>query len=267
MSGAVNVELQKGTLIATGEFANLLSFFKHFPDIIANAHSYAIDWYGESILRPTYSKNPLGFKQSYEYSQSSFHPLSIQPPSVYHQSPFDDDELSLAPMVWIEQPFGVTGDSVVQTTIDTAQYVGKVELNVAIAVAKTEIGLFNYVWNVAAQGGQCVVSAFNSANSLGVSLTTGPYTAIQHLNQGLVRPMESPFPADSGSTASNTPAMVWLPIQFPAYAVAMTFDFELSGDPVNDVLVCGIDTNNLFSIQAKYIPTNHSSASRLMRIS
>ena len=47
----------------------------------------------------------------------------------------------------------------------------------------------------------------------------------------------------------------------------MTFDFALSGDPVNDVLVCGIDTNNLFSISAKYIPTNQFSASRLIDVS
>jgi len=47
----------------------------------------------------------------------------------------------------------------------------------------------------------------------------------------------------------------------------MAFDFIMEGEPVNDVLVCGIGTNNLFSLAAKYIPTNAMSASRLIDVS
>ena len=47
----------------------------------------------------------------------------------------------------------------------------------------------------------------------------------------------------------------------------MAFDFSVSGDPVDDSLVCGIGTNNLFSLSAKYIPTNTISASRLVDVS
>ncbi len=47
----------------------------------------------------------------------------------------------------------------------------------------------------------------------------------------------------------------------------MTFDFALSGDPVDDVLISGIGTNYLFSISAKYIPTNQFSASRMIDVS
>ena len=46
----------------------------------------------------------------------------------------------------------------------------------------------------------------------------------------------------------------------------MAFDFTAEGNPVNDVLVCGIGTNNLFSLEAKYIPTNAMSASRLIDV-
>jgi hypothetical protein len=255
---AVNVILQKGPLVAVID--NPLG-------ILPDAHSYPIDWYKMSILTPLDANNPLGFKRSYEYAPSGFPPTDFQAGSIYHQSPWNYDELALEPMPLIEQPFGALGDNVVQTTVDTVQYTGGVVVNAADSTWNAATGLFNYVWNATAQGGQTLINDFNSPNSLGVSLTTGPYTAIQQLNRGLVRPMGSPSPADSGGTASNTPAMVWLPIQFPAHAVAMTFDFALSGDPVNDVLVCGIDTNNLFSIQAKYIPTNQFSASRLINVS
>jgi len=41
----------------------------------------------------------------------------------------------------------------------------------------------------------------------------------------------------------------------------------LQGDPVDDVLMFGIGQSNLFSLQAKYIPTNTVSASRLIDVS
>jgi hypothetical protein len=70
-----------------------------------------------------------------------------------------------------------------------------------------------------------------------------------------------------GNSGSGSPPMAWLPIQFPANATAMAFDFMVEGDPVEDVLVCGIGTNNLFSLEAKYIPTNGVSTSRLIDVS
>ena len=47
----------------------------------------------------------------------------------------------------------------------------------------------------------------------------------------------------------------------------MAFDFTVEGNPMDDVLVCGVGTNNLFSLEAKYIPTNTMSASRLIDVS
>ena len=60
--------------------------------------------------------------------------------------------------------------------------------------------------------------------------------------------------------------MAWVPLLIPTNAAAMAFDFTVTGNPQDDVLVCGIGTNNLFSVEAKYIPTNVASASRLMDV-
>ena len=68
-------------------------------------------------------------------------------------------------------------------------------------------------------------------------------------------------------SVSNTPAMAWLPVGIPGNTVAMAFDFIVSGDPKEDVLVCGIGETNLFSLEAKYVPTNSISASRLIDVS
>ena len=61
--------------------------------------------------------------------------------------------------------------------------------------------------------------------------------------------------------------MAWIPVQIPTNAMVMAFDFIVEGDPVDDVLVCGIGETNLFSLEAKYIPTNTISASRLIDVS
>jgi hypothetical protein len=94
------------------------------------------------------------------------------------------------------------------------------------------------------------------------TLTTAPPTTPSpQVRSNLPQPLGL-----SGNSASNTPAMVWLPLQIPTDAAAMAFDFTVSGDPVDDSLVCGIGTTNLFSLQAKYIPTNTVSASRLIDV-
>ena len=74
-----------------------------------------------------------------------------------------------------------------------------------------------------------------------------------------------PQPQDAGGDGS--PPMAWLPIQFPPNATALAFDFTVEGNPMDDALVCGVGTNNLFSLGAKYIPTNAISASRLIDVS
>jgi hypothetical protein len=61
--------------------------------------------------------------------------------------------------------------------------------------------------------------------------------------------------------------MAWIPLSIPSNSPAMAFDFIVSGPPAEDSLVCGIGETNLFSLQAKYIPTNAISASRLIDVS
>jgi hypothetical protein len=119
---------------------------------------------------------------------------------------------------------------------------------------------FDYVGGVAAQGGQTLVNLYDSA-VLQLRLHTTPPAQPKPLAL-----RGGPHPLDGGGT-SNSPPMAWLPIQFPSDATAMAFDFTVAGDPVDDVLVCGIGQSNLFSLEAKYIPTNTMSASRLIDVS
>ena len=229
LPSAVNVVLQKGILIVGP----------------IDSHSYPIDWYGMSINLPLDQYNPLGFKRSYEYAPSLFPPSDIQTGN-YHQSPFNDDELALEPATVVDS-LGPLPDVVLQGTIDTMLVTGEVTIQIVDTGKNKVFGFFNYVGGIAAQGGQAVLNVGDSA-ALELRFLTTPSP---------LSPVRSP----------HQPPMAWLPIQFPANATAMAFDFTVEGNPFDDVLVCGIGTNNLLSLEAKYIPTNTISASRLIDVS
>ena len=157
--------------------------------------------------------------------------------------------------------FGDGADAIVQGVVGPIQIVGEVSSEVRDAAAQAGEWVtqgFNYVGNTALQGGQSLVNLYDSA-VLRLQLQTTAPSGLMALSRG---PQPQGADGDSGS-----PPMAWLPIQIPENAMAMAFDFIMEGDPSNDVLVCGIETNNLFSLEAKYIPTNAMSASRLIDVS
>lgn len=239
------------------------------------AHSYPMSWYGLSIASPTYPDNPLGFKRSYEYSQlpgvSLPFPPSIaelSPGDAYHQTPGDANQLALEPLPpqnlfqLIVPLFGNGADTIVQGVVGPIQIVGEVSSEIRDAAAQAGEWVtqgFNYVGNAALEGGQSLVNLYNSGVLRLRLHTTSPGP------QNLMAARGGPVTAQ-GDGDSASPPMAWLPIQFPANATAMAFDFIMEGNPVEDVLVCGIGTNNLFSLEAKYIPTNAMSASRLIDV-
>lgn len=253
-SDAVNVNLQKGILTAVATSLNPLQ-------IADDSHSYPMDWYGTSIILPSDQYNPLGFKRSYEYAPSFFPPSDIETGSTYHQTPSSNDELALELATGVSS-LGLLPDTVVQTTVDTVKYTRGVTVQIVDTTQSAASSFFNFVSSVAAQGGQAVVNYYDSA-ALNLALTiTPPLLPLASQAQGKVHPL-----AGSNDNSSSTPPMAWLPIYFPTNAVAMAFDFMAEGNPADDALVCGVGTNNLFSLAAKYIPTNAFSASRLIAVS
>jgi hypothetical protein len=95
---------------------------------------------------------------------------------------------------------------------------------------------FNYAGNAASQGWQTVVNWAGSA-SLRLTLLTTPGSGRGPQLKG-----PQPRPQDDGPGGSNTEPMVWVPVLIPSSAVVAAFDFTVAGDPVDDVIVCGIGT-------------------------
>jgi hypothetical protein len=171
------------------------------------------------------------------------------------------DALALERWETFGQQLGTLANKVVQGTIGAIQTVGSVAVEIrdgAQAAEQWIVGGFNYAGNLALQGQQSLVSLFDSAVLRLRLQTTPPPLNLRSLTSGGSQPM---------NLGGSTQPMAWLPVQIPSNTMAMAFDFIVEGVPVNDLLVCGIGTNNLFSLEAKYIPTNTISASRLIDVS
>lgn len=270
--GAVNVLLQNGSI-----------YVNPF-----NLHSYSQHWYGHSIINPTDVNNPLGFQNSFEYAKKSSLPFSIMPPAELSDAYLQTsllDELELSPIPFglgvgvisaygtvvgggadiSSSLFGSVASAVVTGKDGAIQFAG--DVNTAIQDGTQQAGQIisqgvNYANGVAAQGGQVVVNIVDSSASLGLFLTSRLGLSGSFVKNNL-HSLETP----DGNDASSTSAMAWVPVQFPANVTGMAFDFTVSGDPIDDLLVCGVGTNNLFSLEAKYIPTNTLSASTLIDVS
>ncbi len=92
---------------------------------------------------------------------------------------------------------------------------------------------FNYLGTVAARGSQTLVNLFDSA-VLRLTLRTSPSpTSVPQVPTGSPGPRRKHGPDSPTSTA----AMAWAPLQIPANATGMAFDFIVVGDPVDDGLV------------------------------
>lgn len=237
----------------------------YFSDVKA-AHGYPVDWYSMSITNPFDVLNPLGFGQSYEFYLSIgdsflFPPTTFQPGTLFKQSS-DSDPLALV-RDFTGQLVSIGADIFFQGVNGTITVVGNVSATVESAAQSAGQSIeqgFNNTVSAAEQGLNSIVNVFNSS-VLKLNLTTGlwnPFT--QQSPRGLPQPLD-------GGGQNNTAAMAWLPIQIPTNALAMAFDFAVSGDPVDDVMECGINDTNLFSLAAKYIPTNTISTSQLLDVS
>jgi hypothetical protein len=260
LKGAVNINLQKSPYS--------LSDF-------ADTHSYPIEWYSNSIVNPTDPNNPLGFQRSYEYTAWAGTPTAF-PPSVHDtfllESDFEfwqdesySDQLALTTSPSGSVPHASLTVFGLQNTTGSIQIEGNVSATMQPnASTLDQLLMQNFASATESdaylQGAQ-IMRNVNSPAVLQLNLSTSPSLSPNLQAHGLAHPL------GLNDASSNAPPMAWLPIQFPSDAVAMAFDFTVSGDPVDDALVCGVVTNYLFTLQAKYISTNQFSISRLIDVS
>ena len=70
-----------------------------------------------------------------------------------------------------------------------------------------------------------------------------------------------------GSIHGVTSPYAWMTIQLPSDAGMLAFDFQVTGDPVDDCVVCAINNQNLFSLPLKFAPDAKTVSTDMMNIS
>ena len=88
------------------------------------------------------------------------------------------------------------------------------------------------------------------------------------------RLQSKPAPALAGFTdataaqiPAGVPAYMWMTVNVPANAGMMAFDFTVTGDPLNDRIVCAVNDQNVFSLAAKFVPDGVPGSSELIDVS
>lgn len=242
-------------------------------------HSYPWAWYTNSVANPT--RSVLGFYRSDEYRRLSGLPWASFSAFVadfpvgttsYCQTPLASDELALSPTA-----VGFGGTSLLDiSAFNQAQLeIQKIQKRDQVVAAVEDQAQAYWQWtesafnkaanaaaNAAANGVQSVYDVWKTS-TVGLTLTAGS----TKLNPQIQAHTIATLTTTSGDSQSTNGPMAWVSVVIPTNAIAMAFDFSIAGDPSNDVLVCGIDTNSLFLLEAKNIPGNDVSTSRLLEIS
>ena len=73
--------------------------------------------------------------------------------------------------------------------------------------------------------------------------------------------------APNGTGTGNTPAYAWIPLNVPANAVSMSFDFILQGSGNNDSFQVALNGTNVLSLETSLIQTNVTMNSGLIDVS
>lgn len=268
---AVNIVLQK---------AMLLELTEHdWYHAAIEAHSYPMGtWYMDTVG----SSKPImpGFGSSFEYNK--LHPAVTFPPSgtafvpgvAYRQVETSGDALDLevvtdldarlfypavsyAPEAVVKMAHSIS--DFIELPMEMKAIIGKrigdvlVEQTQELAVGISDA--MNRVVNGENNIWDGLVDLLNRP-SLRIQLKTSlppSYAGMSHVSDSTVR--------------TNMPAVVWLPVVFPANVSVLAFDFVLEGDGKDDALFFGINDTNLFTLATRFIPLGMTNTSRYLDVS
>ena len=264
----------------------------------ALSHEFPYEWYQRSIENPGGSR--LGFRYSFELlGEAAIFPIGRQyeDGALFAQDGLDPDPLAL---VQIRKPEGLLDNALLklgEVELGAAYVVGNLGLAAYQHGVQALETVVDFLGNAAAAAGRKFGNVLASVretifgnSSPPVNLPNGPIYlgeattpavlgipgyaggTLSQPSWGLkvdlqTQPPPPPVgPQSRGARTAdpaptNTPAYVWLPVQVPSNAVALVFDFTLSGDGASDRVVAGINASNLFSLAMQFIATNTAMSS------
>lgn len=255
---------------------------------LLSAHSYAYEWYGRTIL-PSGQHAAVGFGRAFE-AGGEF------PPSGSGLAPSDfwlQDLRTTSSLDLLARPLPKRG-----YTLNTilSNFAAGVKESVREGVTQTASAVgepFKMTvefWRdtgatIVHKGGQVTTSVVEKAgffwdasldyvadigNSLNPdSIINGAlYESVPRLNliTGMP-PAQNRELRGALGVAASTPAYAWINVDVPQMAGMMAFDFTVTGDPVDDRIVCAIGGENIFNLPARFAPDGSPVSTDMLDIS
>lgn len=225
---------------------------------LERAHQYAHEWYRQSV-QSSGAFPQIGFRSSHE-KLPDFPPVG---PGTSRGSVWFENTLSAEPL-----------DLTLETDLSVASKVANIGSSLYLrAGARTAIttGLDSYVTgiemfgdiggdailitgDVLASVGENLVNAYDSVRDKLSSIDPDIAFVGSIMNQGLVLKLKTDSASPRGSRDLAQAPQAWFPVEVPANAGFLVFDFSVSGDPGDDVIVCSVNNNNVFALPARLVP-------------
>ncbi len=237
---------------------------------LESAHAYSHQWYLNSIgASGTYPQ--IGFRSSYE-SSLTFPPSGTgkTPGSLWYENldttePLDlryvanpvphEAQLKLLSFLSVSagaQTGALVGDPILRGYEAGINWVGDLGGTVIVKTGQVTASVKEKIgngWDAALD----VVSTINPdvgflGNIVVPSLRLLLSTSMPGVSSRAARG------SFSSVSASASPPQAWVPLQIPADAAFLVFDFTVTGDPGEDQIVCAINEQNLLTLPARFAP-------------
>lgn len=247
----------------------------HGPLNLSLGHSYPQQWYQRSVEHPTLSQ--AGFRHSEEERRrnpvfsGAFPPGSpLVAGALFHQASLTRDELELEPVPWYEETecffpvfggaaFGIASRLAVETAI-----VGKDIIVETVRVSKNAVVTAYDVTTDALTAAYDYVGEKASAGAAAVWNVVTDFSLRLDLS-GQAKPGPGPQALFQGQPAEPT-AYGIVRLTVPAEADLFSFDYTVSGEAADGVVVFGIGTTNLFSQPQAVVPRDDRQTSPLFPV-
>jgi pimeloyl-ACP methyl ester carboxylesterase len=213
-------------------------------DEIVAFHGYPMTWYDDSITTPFGSS--LGFRRSFEENGLTPPPAT----NTFFIQAFSSSDLDLAATSFssasqllntrLKNMLNPIYYSLVQAAPGPLQAAGQINTGIQDTLTQDPYAFTTGLpeaWGIN-------VNLATSSSSGGSS----PMPQIKAQPLGLT--------PKGGSSPTNVPAFVWIPLAVPSNAVSLSFDFMFQGDGASDSFAAALNGTNLFSLETSLIQTN-----------
>lgn len=269
------------------------------------AHSYSHLWYNNSVAQSG-SFAPVGYSSSLE-SGAVFPPAgSGQAPGSLWWENIDTPDASDISLIqpnlgglvdvsftgdfpilfgltvvagsqsgdrFITQPLGSVGNTLIssyQMGIKFAGNIGGTVIYTVGNVISTTTEKIGNWWDAASDKAANVLNNLNpdvtttdslAAAVFGIRLKTQTTPQLQIQSSRTLRH------SNLNISSAGLPAYAWVSVQVPPDAGMMAFDFTVTGEPVDDKIVCAINDHNVFSLAAKFAPEGEPVSTDMIDVS